>query len=323
MFETALVTLQNVILSLLFIIPGYLALKGKLVNINHSKTLSSILVYVCSPGLIIGSFLNLDFSLIQLANMGWFMLITVFTQLVFMMILFFIFKKKHGDNRYKVLSIASVCSNMGYFGMPIVKALFPNNPEVACYTSVYVITMNVLLFTVGIYFLTGKKEYMSVKQAFLNPASLSFFVGIILYVVNARGLIDNSVNVSGFLHDSLKTLEKCVYSLGDMCTPLSMLILGMRLASMNFKKIFGCPMVYMVVAFKLIAFPLFSYLCVYFLPFDEVFKATMFILTAAPVASSVLNIAEMYGAEEEFSANVVMVSTLLSVITIPVLTLIL
>lgn len=307
MFET---TLQNVILSLLFIIPGYLALKTKLVDINHSKTLSSILVYVCSPGLIIGSFLKLDFSLLNLQNMGWFMLITVFTQLVFMAILFYLFKKKHGDNRYRVLSIASVCSNMGYFGMPIVNAIFKNNPEVACYTSVYVITMNVLLFTVGIYFLTGKKEYMSVKQALLNPASLSFFVGIILYIVGARSFLP-------------KVATDCIYSLGDMCTPLSMIILGIRLASMNFKKIFGSPMVYLVTAFKLIGFPLFSYLCVYFLPFDEVFKITMFILTAAPVASSVLNIAEMYGAEEEFSANVVMVSTLLSVVTIPLLTLIL
>ncbi|MBR6736825.1 MAG: AEC family transporter [Clostridia bacterium] len=307
MFET---TLQNVILSLLFIIPGYIALKTKLVNINHSKTLSSILVYICSPGLIIGSFLKLDFSLINLVNMGWFMLITVFTQLVFMAILFFLFKKKHGDNRYKVLSIAAVCSNMGYFGMPIVNALFPNNPEVACYTSVYVITMNILLFTAGIYFLTGKKEYMSVKQAILNPATLSFFVGIILYVVGGKSFMP-------------KVATDCINSLGNMCTPLSMIILGIRLASMNFKKIFGNILVYLVVAFKLIAFPLFSYLCVLFLPFDTVFKATMLILSAAPVASSVLNIAEMYGAEEEFSANVVMVSTLLSVITIPLLTLIL
>ena len=310
MNETTLTTLNNVILSLLFIIPGYIALKTKLVNIDHSKTLSSILVYVCSPGLIIGSFLELDFSLINLANMGWFMLITIFTQLVFMAILFLMFKKKHGDNRYRVLSIASVCSNMGYFGMPIIKAIFPNNPEVACYTSVYVITMNVLLFTVGIYFLTGKKEYMTIKKAILNPATLSFFVGIFLFIIGAKNFLP-------------EVATKCINSLGDMCTPLSMLILGIRLATMNFKKIFGSAMVYLVLVFKLIAFPLFSYLCVYFLPFDTVFKVTMFILTSAPVASSVLNIAEMYGAEEEFSANVVMLSTLLSVVTIPLLTLIL
>lgn len=304
------VTLEKVLMSLIFIIPGYIALKTKLVNADHSKTLSAILLYVCSPGLIINSFMVLDFTVEGLINMGWFFLATAVAQLAFLVILKFVFIKKSEDAKFRVINIAAVCSNMGYFGMPIVQAVFPNNPEVLSYTSVFVITMNVILFTIGIYFLTGKKEYMTVKKAFINPASLSFFVGIAFYLVGAKNFMPSVVS-------------DCISSLGAMCTPLSMLILGIRLATMDFKKLFTSGSVYLASALKLIAYPLFAYLLVYFLPLDAVFKGTILVLSATPIASSVLNIAEMYKSEEEMSANCVMVSTLLSAITLPLLTLIL
>ena len=74
---------------------------------------------------------------------------------------------------------------------------------------------------------------------------------------------------------------------------------------------------------KLIVFPLFCYAAVYFLPLTQTFKASMLILSAAPCASMVLNVAEIYHGETELSANCVLLATLSCFITIPLLTLLL
>jgi predicted permease len=73
--------------------------------------------------------------------------------------------------------------------------------------------------------------------------------------------------------------------------------------------------------FKLLVFPLFCYGAIYFLPLPMPFKASILILAGTPCASIILNLAEIHHSETEISANCVLVSTLLCIVTIPFLTL--
>ena len=98
-----------------------------------------------------------------------------------------------------------------------------------------------------------------------------------------------------------------------------MIILGIRLASVSFKKLFTRAYVYIICACKLLIFPFVCLAIIYFLPLDPVFKAAMFILGGTPCAAVMLNIAEMYDGETELAANCVLLSTLLCVFTIPIL----
>ena len=112
--------------------------------------------------------------------------------------------------------------------------------------------------------------------------------------------------------------------LAKMTTPICMIMLGCRLAYANFKNLFNRSFVYIACIVKLIIFPLISYLIIYFIPFfDDVFKASIFVLTACPSAALVASIAELYQIEEENAANVVLFSTVICVITLPLLMLIL
>ena len=304
------IALSNVILTLLYIIPGYAFCKWKKVAADHLSTLSAILVYLCSPCMVVASFLSLDFSLTELANMGLFFVVTLVVQGAFMAILYAILSKKYEDSKYRIFTIGSVLGNVGFFGQPLVRALLPNKPEALCYSSVYCITMNLLVFSMGVYCLTKDKKYMTLKAAILTPNSVGLCIGLPIYIFG----------LGRFIPDMLVT---SVDLLGRMTTPLCMLILGIRLATVPLKRLFTRPIIYLLCVSKMILFPLFAFLLVYFLPVADSFKASLLILSSVPCASIILNMAELHHSETELAANCVLVTTLLCFITIPIMTLLL
>ena len=303
------IALSNVLLTLFYILPGYAICKMKKVNKDHLGSLSGVLVYACSPCMILSSFLSMDFSVDHLWKMGIFFVLTLILQCLFMGGLYLLFRKKYEDSRYRLLTIGAVMGNVGFFGLPIIKALLPTHPEVLCYSSIYAVTMNLLAFTVGVFCLTGKKEDMRPRAALINPSSLTFaLVALPLYILGGRNFLP-SLMVGG------------IDLLGKMSTPLCMLILGVRLATVSLPKLFARPAVYLISAAKLLAFPLFIFGATCFLPLDFAMKASIVILSATPCASLIFNLAEIHHSEEELSANCMLVSTLICFLTIPLFTL--
>lgn len=304
------VAFTNVLLTLMYIVPGYLVCRAKRATADHLPTLSAILIYVCSPCMLVSSLISLEFSVEGIRNLGLFFAVSLLLQGAFMLLLFFLLRRRMGEKRYRILTMASVMGNVGFFGLPLVKVLLPDNPEVLTYSAAYIVSMNVLLFTVGVFCLTGKKQYMSLKAAVWNPTVIGFFIGLPLYIFG----------VGEHLPDVVKN---GVGLLGNMTTPLCMLILGIRLATIPLKRLFARPFVYGILAAKLILYPLFTLGAVCLLPVPYSFKASIVILSATPCASAVQSLAEIYRSETELSANCVMLSTLLCFLTLPVMTLLL
>ncbi len=304
------VALSNVLLTLIFIVPGFIICKMKKAMADHLSTMSAVLVYICAPCMIVNSFLQLDFTWGGFGQMALFFAVTLVLQIVFMLILYLICRKKYADSRYRILTIGSVLGNVGFFGLPIVKALLPNNPEVMCYSSVYVLSMNVLVFTMGVFCLTNDKKFMTVKAVVFNPTTLGLVIALPLYFFGVKRYLP-------------EIMTNAVQLLSNMTTPLCMIILGIRLATVSFKNLFTRPVIYLICALKLIVYPLFCYLAVCFLPLAFSFKASILILSAAPCASVILSMAEMHHAETELAANCVLFSTLFCFATLPVLVLLL
>lgn len=300
------VAFTNVLVTLLYIIPGFICCKAKVAKPQHLSTLSAILVYVCSPCMVVWSFMDTERSFKMIGQIMLFFVVSLAIQTVLTFILYGIFRKKFDNVKYRMLTVSFGLGNAGFFGIPIIKALLPNNPEVACFACVYIVGMNMLTFTIGAYCLTGDKKRMTFKKAFLNPPFISLVVAIILYAVDFGSVMPQ------LLGDAIQLLNRTT-------TPLCMIILGIRLASVSFKKLFTRVYVYIICACKLLVFPFVCLAIVYFLPFNDVFKAAMFILGGTPCAAVMLNIAEMYEGETELAANCVLLSTLLCVFTIPIL----
>ena len=301
-------------MTLFYILPGFLLGKWKKASAEHLPSLSAVLIYVCSPCMIIGAYLQMEYSPRALGNMGLFFVITLVLQIAFMGLLRLILRDKFKEAKYKVLTIASVMGNVGFFGLPIVRALFPENPEVMCYSSVYVFSMNLLVFTVGVFCLTGNKKFLSLKSLLLNPTTISTAVAIPLFIFGVGPLMAGAG--LSFITDALGLL-------GGVTTPLCMIILGIRLTTVRFRSLFTRPIVWLACLAKLLLFPLFCYLAVYFLPLDTTLKASVLVLSSVPCASVVFNLAEIHRGESELAANCLLVSTLVCFLTIPLLALLL
>lgn len=302
------ISLTNVLVTLFYILPGYLVCKIGKAKTEHLAGMSGVLIYACSPCMIISSFLALDFRAQDLRNMAIFFVLSLAVQIAFMAVIYLFIRKKSQNPTYRLMTVGMVLGNVGFFGLPIVKALLPNHPEVACYSAVYVVTMNLLVFTVGVFCLTGEKKYMSLRAAICNPTVLGFAVGFPLYLLGVGPLLP-------------APLVGSITLLGSMSTPLCMIILGIRLATIRFQTLFTKPAVYLICFGKLILFPLFAFAAVSFLPLDPALKASMLILSATPCASVIFNLAEMHHGETELSANCVLLSTVICFLTIPLLTL--
>ena len=209
-----------------------------------------------------------------------FFIVSLAIQAILTFVLYALFKNKFEDAKYRMLTVSFGLGNAGFFGIPIIEALLPGHPEVACFACVYIVGMNMLTFTIGAYCLTGDKKRMAFKKAFLNPSFISLVIAIVLYAINIKGIMP-------------EMLLNAIRLLKSTTTPLCMIILGIRLASVSFKKLFTRAYVYIICACKLLIFPFVCLAIVYFLPFDPIFKAAMFILGGTPCAAVMLNIAEM------------------------------
>ena len=302
------VTFSNVLLTLLFLLPGWLLSKSGKVRSEHLGSVSAILLYICAPCMFVNALITLETSAELTRNMLLFLVVTLATQGLFLLILFLVMGERRKTFAARMMSLASVMGNVGFFGLPIVRAAFPNAPEAAAYSCIFCASMNLLAWTLGVFFLTEDRKYISLRAAFVNPTLIPVTVGFLLYLAGARN----------WLPDLLKG---GIQTVGGMTTPLSMFILGIRLSTMDWKKLFTQPVPWIASLGKLVVFPLFSYLLVQLLPLSPVFKASVLILSATPCASILLNLAEIHENGQPLAANCALLSTLLSVVTIPLLSL--
>ncbi len=300
-----ILTLTSVGVLLLYAIPGYILAKCKAIKTDSLASFSKVLLYACQPCLCLYTFNDVDFTWGLFGQMGIFLLVATLIQGVMFALMFFVFYKKQQNVRYRIYTVASCFSNCMFFGVPILKALLPNQPKALVFANMYFLSMSVLGWTVACAIMTHDKRFISAKKIFLNPSILTMAVVIPLFIFG--------VKLPTKLYDPVKLM-------GQMTTPLCMIIMGIRLGSMSFKKIFGGGMQYLIVAVNQLAYPLLALGISLLIPFwEEYIVQTMFIITCCPVASVVLNFAELVGEGQEEAANMLLLGTILAIGTMPLM----
>lgn len=298
------ITLITVAIMLLYAVPGFLLVKSKLIKENSIKAFATLLMYASQPCMMIYAFQKVKFSIELTINMIIILVLSLFIILFMVGIAYLIFRKKHGDVKYRIATLAMSFGNCMFMGLPLLESLLPDYPEGLIFSTIFSLSMNIVGWTLGSAVIANDKKYCSIKKAVLNPAVLALVVIIPLFCFNIT------------IPDKL---SEAISLLGRMATPLCMLIMGMRLATMNFKKIFLGKLQYISIAVKQFIMPLLALILVWFLPIDFNMKLTFYILCSVPVASVVLNFSEMIGEGQEDAANTVLLGTMLSIITIPIM----
>ena len=305
--------LVSKILSLLVLVgAGVVLVKTKLLKKEDSVALSKISVFLLSPCVIVSSFsMKVDGKAGQSLLLCFFY--AILANFLFLFLGTLLRKPLHLS---PVEEMSMEYTNCGNFVLPIVASVL--GEEYLLYVSAYITVYNLLVWTHGIHLFQGKaeqtKEERSKENAFLkilfNPNILAILFGVFLF----------------FTKVSLPApISFAISDLGKMIGPISMLITGIILGSMSFKKILSYRRIYMVTAFRLLFFP-FIYLLLIsvlsridgFLDNHVLFLVT-FLSAMAPAAANVSQFAILYGKEEEYASCINIFTTLCTIISVPIL----
>ena len=302
-----LITFSTVLIMICYAIPGFILVRTGQIKENAIPAFAKVLMYVCSPCLTIYTIANLKYSFTIVKEVIIVLVSSLAIQILILMVFRFIFRRHTEDVKYRVCTIATAMGNCGFMGVPLLEAVMPEHPEALAMSTAYCVGMNLIGWTIASAIISNDVKYMKVHKALLNPAVLSLIVAIPLFVTETK---------------LPSQLNNMVTLLGKMSFPMCMLIMGMRLATMELKNLFNDKMQYFIIFVKQIVMPVIALLIFMALPVAPYLKRTMFILSASPVASVVLNFSEMIGEGQKTAANLVLLGTLSSVITIPLLMLI-
>lgn len=285
---------------------GYIAKKAHVMDKAIDKGLSKLILNTALPAMILGSVLTAD-SLPESTEI----LITMGLSIIsfaIMTALAFLVTKLLGvrDGHRGVFRFMLTFGNVGFIGFPVLSAIF--GPPTLIYGSIFNLPFNFLVFTMGVWFIAqdsgrGAKVKMGLKT-FLTPANIACAIAIVLTLLNVH-----SVPIIG---DAAETL-------GSFTTPGALLIIGSSLADLPVSKLIGGPRLWIASLARLIISPLIVWALFRLVPVDPMLIDIMVVLCAMPVATNGTMLCYQYGGDSRTMAQGTFVTTVLSIITIPIL----
>lgn len=177
--------------------------------------------------------------------------------------------------------------------------------EAVFYVSSFVALLNILQWTYGIVTMAGDRNAISFKKIRTNPIVLSFLTGLLLFFLPAE--LPEAVN-------------SIVVTISSMNGPLAMIVLGVYLAQIPLRSIFTDKTAYKCSLFRLVIIPLLTIVLMMVFPAKYlVIKLTVLIAAAAPAGSNVAVFAQLYGKDYTAAVKEVCLSTVLCILTMPVI----
>ena len=295
-----------------FIAIGFLLAKFKVVPTNANAVLSKLENFIFVPALVMGTFIT-NCTTENISTLWKVLLFSVILLVVLMPLSFLAAKFLCKDGYIKKITIYGlVFSNFGFMGNAVVKAVFP---ELFFNYTVFTLPFWFAIYAWGVPTLligenaNGEKRAISSRlKNFINPMLIAMLVGMV-------------IGLTG-----LKLPEKvtgAVDLLGDCMSPIAMILTGITVANSDIKRLLKSKSIYGISAIRLVAFPLLFTLAVMFLPKGEFLTETVLLcgicMTAMPMGLNSIVIPAAYGKDTSFAAALAVITTLLSVITIPLM----
>lgn len=297
-----------------FLVPGYILRKVKLLSAESLPTLSNILLYVCQPMMFIKAFCVNPVSPEKdvLINMLYVFLLSMAGLLLVFFLAKGVFCRVKDKKRANVYVFLTTFSNCGFIGIPFVELLTDGDTLAVMYVTLFNCAFNFLIWTLGVYLMTGNRSDVSFKRAFLNPSTLGMGIAFLLFLVPQANV---------FNMEQIAPVRQVAVYLGEMTAPLSMLIVGARAADLSFKDIFCNPADYAAAAMRLIVAPAVMFLVVLPLKLTGTIESTVYlapvIAMAMTPASTVVAYAEKFDGDRKTAARTFLLGTLLGILTIP------
>ena len=297
-----MVVFQTMLKLFLLLILGFVLFKCHIFDEYTNKKISALIVNVASPMLIISSIAGVEGSnksIVFLMIGAGILMYIGFIILGKIINRIFPFPKKD----WPVYECMVVFANTGFMGYPVLLDVF--GQEAVFYASLIHMAFNFFVYTYAIMCLTkgDDSEFKLNFKQLLTPGIILIFVGIFIYLFD--------IQLPSVLMDTIN-------SVGSLTAPLSMMMIGSSLAVYPIKDSFTDWRSYVFAFVRLLIIPFVTMLICRLIHIDPYYANITIITNAMPVGSMVLMLATQYNANVKIVTRNIVVSTLLSVITIPI-----
>lgn len=297
--QAILTVVSKVGVMLILIALGCIITKKGMLTEKGAAEMTTLLLKIVTPCLIINSFLGSSYEL-EISELLLAVGLSALAIFVAMGVSYLFFRKEPPE-RQKVLRFAAIYSNAGFMGLPLIQAIVGGKGVI--YGSFFIVVFNVICWTHGYRMMSGGK--LNLKAALLNPGIIGLALGLPIYFFKLQlpGIITEP---EGFL--------------AGLNTPLSMLVIGSYVAKISLRDFISDKSAYKMAAIRLLLAPgIYFLLLLVIRPVPEMFVSSV-IQAAAPVAANTMLFAVEYHQDSQLASKTVAVSTVLSIITIPLFT---
>ncbi len=290
---------QQVLILFILIAIGFICTKAKLITSGAVPGINNLVLYVVAPCVIIDAF-HREFSADMLSLLGLSALASVAAHAINIIAATLLIQEKD-EGRKAVLRFGAVFSNCGYMALPLQSAILGS--EGVFYAAAFVAVFNIMNWTYGIFIMGGKSAGFSAKKLIINPGIIGIIIGLFFFL--------SSFSLPEIILSPMK-------SMAALNTPLPMVVIGYYLACLTSLKILSYVKLWIVIFLRLIALPLAALLAFYIMGLRGTLLVSAVISSCAPVAANALVFASKFERDTELAATLVPISTLISVMTMPV-----
>lgn len=284
-----------VIVLFIIMLIGVLLGKMKVINSESRSTISFLIINVSMPMLIVSSS-NLEFNEQTKNESMWLIIMSVAAFFFSILLAQLIFKKA-------VPRCATVFSNAGYMGLPVLNSIL--GPKGLFLGAIFQMVFHLFTWTYGISLFTKSNKFKDSLKKMINPSLIAVAIAIVLMFTGWK------------MPDTIQTVLKMM---GELTTPLSMLLIGATLAQVSLKEVIRLKQIYVVTALRLLIIPAFVLLFLLFPSIPKISVYVVFVINAMPSAAITGILAMKHNNDEKLASSIVAFSTLISIITLFLIT---
>lgn len=289
---------------LLLVVAGYAANKLGYMDEEFDRKLSNFVIDISAPSLILSSVMGSELPdrslILPLLGVG------MITYVIMTVVSLALSRIMSSDSVTRgIIGFMLVFSNVGFIGYPVAQALF--GTQAVFYAAVINFANTLFIFTLGVWQVSGDKEKIKLHvRNFLNPGLAACYIAII---------------ICAFQVHTPQVIAQPLTLIGNITVPGALLIIGSSMAQIPLRKMVGTPVVYAVAVLHMLILPLGLHYLLLSLGMDPFVVRINTVLIAMPVASFGVMFCRRYGRDTTLMTEGTFITTVLSVVTIPLLTL--
>ncbi len=293
---------QQMLILLIYLAAGCIASRTGIIDAHGNKKLSALFLNVTQPAMILAAAINSDFNFGPVDILKF----LAYASLMYACLTALSFATsplyKTEEKKKKVLRFATIFGNVAFMGYPVVASIYGDSAVLIA--SLYCIPCNVLSYSAGILMISGDKNAKINFKLMINPPLIATVLALLVV----------------FFRPNLPyVITQSLTQLGSMTVPGAMLVIGASLGAASFKSIFTDKHAYLLCFFKLIVSPVMIWLLCGLVVKDPMYFGILVVLAGMPVGAITTMFSLEYGGDSETASRCVFLTTILAVLTSPLM----